>query len=68
MSFLQLRSCSLKNVKPMLLFLIKKEITQNEDIILGSQKKRILNFCFVHEKNLKENKIDKKAKTKEKVC
>ena len=52
----------------MLLFLIKKEITQNEDIILGSQKKRILNFCFKHEKNLKENKIDKKAKTKEKVC
>ena len=52
----------------MLLFLIKKEITQNEDITLWSQKKRILNFCFAREKNLKEDQIYKKAKTKEKVC
>ena len=52
----------------MLLFLIKEEITENEDIALWSQKKWILNFCFVPKKNLKEDQIDKKAKTKEKVC
>ena len=52
----------------MLSFLIKKEITQNEDIILWSQKKIVLNFCFAHENNLNEGQIDKKAKTKEKVC
>ena len=52
----------------MLLFLIKKKITQNEDITLWSQKKIILNFCFAREKNLKEDQIDKKTKTKEKVC
>ena len=52
----------------MLLFLIKEEITENEDIALRSQKKWILNFCFVPKKNLKEDQIDKKAKTKEKVC
>ena len=28
------------------MLLIKKEITQNEDITLRSQKKRILNYCF----------------------
>ena len=50
------------------MLLIKKEFTQNEDITLWSQKKKILNFCFTHEKNLKEDQIDKNAKTKEKVC
>ena len=52
----------------MLLFLIKDEITENEDIALWSQKKWILNFCFAPKKNLKEDQIDRKAKTKEKVC
>ena len=52
----------------MLLFLIKEEITENEDIALWSQKKWILNFCFAPKKNLKEDQINRKAKTKEKVC
>ena len=43
----------------MLLFLIKKEITQNEDITLWSQKK-ILNICFACKKKLKEDQIGKK--------
>ena len=50
----------------MLLFLIKKEITQNEDITLWSQKKIILNICFACKKNLKEDQIDKKNKEKRK--
>ena len=50
----------------MLSFLIKKEITQNEDITLWSQKKIVLNFCFAHEKNLNADQIDKNSKNKRK--
>ena len=50
----------------MLLFLIKKEISQNEDITLWSQKKNF-EFLFADEKNLKGEQIDNKSKNKRKT-